>query len=114
MPDKTLDLPAGSVDVLLLKALSWNAMHGYGISRWLRAQSDGAFGLEDAALYQGLHRLERRRWVTSAWGPSETNRRAKFYEITPDGRRQLGKASAAWRAYATALFKVLDAQSTAA
>ncbi|NOT08333.1 MAG: PadR family transcriptional regulator [Gemmatimonadales bacterium] len=111
---RALDLPAGSVDVLLLKALSWNPMHGYGISRWLKAESSGAFGLEDAALYQGLHRLERQGWVTSEWGASETNRRAKFYSITPQGKRQLREASAAWRAYASALFKVLDASGAKA
>ncbi len=109
-----LDLPSGSVDILLLKALSWGPRHGFAISRWVRARSDDALLLEDAALYQGLHRLERQDAVVSDWGPSENNRRAKFYRLTPGGRRRLRDETAAWRALAQALFRVLDARSAGA
>ena len=106
-------LPAGSVDLLLLKALSWGPMHGYGISTWLRERTGESLSLDDAALYQGLHRIERHGWVSSEWGPSENNRRAKYYQLTAGGRRQLRAETTAWRAWVEALFRVLDAPSPA-
>jgi len=111
MSGRTRDLPSGSVDILLLKALSWGPRHGFGIARWLEERSDGALGLDDAALYQGLHRVERRGWVSAEWGPSENNRRAKFYRLTPAGRKQLRAEATAWRAWVAALGKVLDART---
>jgi len=109
-----LDLPSGSVDILLLKALSWGPMHGFAISRWVRERSDDALALEDAALYQGLHRLQRQDAIESEWGPSENNRRARYYRLTPTGRRRLREETAEWRALARALFQVLDARSAEA
>lgn len=105
-----VDLPSGSVDLLLLKALSWGPMHGYAASNWIRARSGGALLLEDAALYQGLHRLERLGQVESEWGTSENNRRARFYRLTPAGRRRLRTETESWRDVAQALFQVLDAR----
>ena len=107
-------LPSGSVDILLLKALSWGPRHGFAISRWVRERSDEALALEDAALYQGLHRLHRQGAIESEWGPSENNRRARFYRLTPAGRRRLREETAEWRALAKALFQVLDARSAGA
>ena len=107
-------LPSGSVDILLLKALSWGPMHGFAISRWVRERSDDALALEDAALYQGLHRLQRQDAIESEWGPSENNRRARYYKLTPTGRRRLRDETAEWRALARALFQVLDARSAEA
>ena len=104
-------LPSGSVDILLLKALSWGPMHGFAISRWVRERSDDALTLEDAALYQGLHRLHRQGAIESEWAPSENNRRARYYKLTSAGRRQLREETAEWRALAQALFQVLDARS---
>jgi len=83
-------------------------MHGYAISQWIREPTDGALAVEDAALYQALHRLERKGWVDSEWGVSDTNRRAKFYSITRDGRKQLQTDVAELRRYVEALFKVLQ------
>ncbi|MEJ7811810.1 MAG: PadR family transcriptional regulator [Gemmatimonadaceae bacterium] len=103
-----LDLLQGTLDVLILKTLSWSAMHGYGVSRWIRQRTDGVLGIDDAALYQALHRLERRGWVAAEWGLSENNRRAKFYQLTTDGRRQLRAEASLWRRYAEAVFKVLE------
>ncbi len=97
----------GTVDLLILKALSSAPSHGYGISKWLRERSEGTLGLEDAALYQALHRLERKGSIQSEWGQSENNRRAKFYEITPLGRRRLVDETGQWRSYAEAVFRVL-------
>ena len=89
MPKTSLDLLQGTVAVLILKTLSWGPLHGYDISRSIRQRSDGALGLEDAALYQALHRLERKGWIEAEWGLSENNRRARFYTLTPEGRKQL-------------------------
>jgi PadR family transcriptional regulator PadR len=108
MAREPLGLLQGTVDVLILKTLTWASMHGYGISQWIRQRTDGALGVEDAALYQALHRLERKGWVESEWGVSDTNRKAKFYRITKDGRKQLQSDVAELRRYVAALFKVLQ------
>ena len=103
------ELLQGTADVLILKAVSWGPIHGFGISKWLRYTTDGFLGLEDAGLYQALHRLEGRGWLESEWGLSANNRRAKYYRLTPLGRRQLRNQASTWRAYAAAVGQVLDA-----
>lgn len=108
MADPTLELLKGTLDVLVLKALSWGPEHGYGVSRLIRQRTDDVLAIEDAALYQALHRLERRGWLESEWGVSENNRRAKYYRLTTEGRRQLRSETAIWRKYAEAVFKVLE------
>lgn len=108
MASESLGLMQGTVDVLVLKTLTWGPLHGYGISQLIRNRTDGALAVEDAALYQGLHRLERKGWVSSEWGVSDSNRRAKFYHITREGRRQLQADVAALRRYVEALFKILQ------
>ena len=108
MARSSLGLLQGTVDVLILRTLSWTDMHGYGISRWISDRSDGALAVEDAALYQALHRLERKGFVESSWRTSEKNHRAKYYTITPEGRRQLKSEMAELREYMGVLFKVLD------
>jgi len=108
MARTSLDLMPGTVAVLILKTLSWGQMHGYDISRTIRQRSEGALGLEDAALYQALHRLESKRWIESEWGVSENNRKAKFYRLTDDGRKQLQLELSTWQRYATAVSKVLE------
>ena len=109
MAQESLGLLQGTVDVLILRTLSWTAMHGYGIARWISDRSEGALSVEDAALYQALHRLERKGLVESEWGMSEKNHRAKYYTITPAGRRQLKTEVAELRQYMGVLFRVLDA-----
>ena len=108
MARESLGLVQGTVDVLILKTLTWSPMHGYGISQWIRQRTDGELAVEDAALYQALHRLERKGWVDSEWGVSDTNRRAKFYHLTSDGKKQLRNDVAELRRYVDALFKVLQ------
>jgi PadR family transcriptional regulator PadR len=103
-----LSLIQGTVDLLILRALREGPAHGYAVSRFVRSRTDGALALEDAGLYQALHRLESRGLVEADWGVSENNRRAKFYRLTPKGRRRLQADAATWRQYATAIFKVLD------
>jgi transcriptional regulator len=103
-----VNLLQGTVDVMILKTLSRDPLHGFGISRSIRERSGGVLGLEDAALYQALHRLEAKGCLESQWGLSENNRRAKFYQLTPEGQRQLKRETAAWKKYALAVFEVLE------
>ncbi len=109
MSKRSLDLVKGTLDVLVLKALSWGPMHGYGVSRWIRRRTRGTLDIEDAALYQALHRMERRGWLEAEWGRSENNRRAKFYTLTPRGKEQLRREARDIRRYVEALTLVLDA-----
>jgi PadR family transcriptional regulator, regulatory protein PadR len=102
-----LSLLPGTVDVLILKTLSRAPMHGYGISQWIRQRSSGALAVEDAALYQALHRLHRKGWVEAEWTLSDTGRRAKVYSLTTHGAVQLEANVAALQRYVEALFQVL-------
>jgi transcriptional regulator len=108
MPREALGLLQGTVDVLILKTLSWKPLHGYGVSEFIRQQTNGDLAVEDAALYQALHRLERKGLVDSEWGLSDSNRRARIYSITPDGRKQLRSEVVELRRYMAALFRVLE------
>ncbi len=103
----------GTVDLLILKTLSLGPSHGYGLSSWLRQQTEGELGIKDAALYQALHRLENQKLITSDWGRSENNRRAKFYQLTDHGRDALNEEAGSWRRYAHAVFRVLDVETRA-
>ena len=103
-----MDLLQGTLDVLILKTLSWEAMHGYAISRWIRQRTDNVLTVEDAALYQALHRLERKGLIESEWGLSENNRRAKYYSLTARGRRLLRAETDTWKRYVAAVSRVLE------
>jgi transcriptional regulator len=103
-----LTLLQGTVDLLILRALQGGPSHGYSVSRWVRERTDGVLTIEDAALYQALHRLEAKRWIEAEWGVSDNNRRAKYYGLTPLGREQLRSGAATWKRYAAAMVKVLD------
>ena len=107
MPQTPSELLQGTVDVLVLRALAWQPMHGYGLSRWIRERSRDVLSIEGAALYQALHRLERQKLVAAEWGTSENNRRAKFYSLTTAGRARLRAESVTWREYAAAVTRVL-------
>ena len=102
------DLLYGSVDMLVLRALAWEPMHGYGIASWVDQRTDGVLTIEDAALYKALHRLERQGCVDGEWGVTDGNRRAKFYRLTAAGRRALREETVAWRAYADAVQRILE------
>ena len=108
MTSKELDLLQGTLDVLVLRALSWGPMHGYAVARFIRAGSANTFKVLDGALYTALHRMEERGWVESQWGASENNRKAKYYALTAAGRRQLAAKASEFRNYALAMFKVLE------
>jgi PadR family transcriptional regulator PadR len=108
MATKPMELLQGTLDVLILRTLAWNAMHGYAVSRWIRERTDGTLEIEDAPLYKALHRLEHTGCVDAEWGLSENNRRARYYSLTARGRKQLKAEESAWRRYAAAVFKVLE------
>jgi PadR family transcriptional regulator, regulatory protein PadR len=103
------DILKGTLDVLILKALSGGPAHGYTIATWIGAASGDALALGEGTLYPALHRLEARGWLRSRWGTSANNRQAKFYTLTPKGQTQLARATAQWRRYAAALTSALDA-----
>ena len=103
------DLLRGTLDALVLKTLSWGARHGYEIARWIKQVSGETLAVEDRALYLALHRLEDRGLVESEWGLSETNRRAKYYRLTSDGRADLRARTSRLTRYTEALLRVLDA-----
>lgn len=103
------DLYTGTLDTLILKALSWGPMHGYAVGRWIRQNTDGALDVNEGALYPALHRMERKGLLSEEWGISETNREAKFYTLTPAGRRQLKTEIARWTRYARAVTAALNA-----
>jgi transcriptional regulator len=113
MESENRELVKGSLDVLLLKALSRGPAHGYAISRWLREVTKDVFQVEEGALYPALHRLEQRGWISSEWGVSENNRRARFYRLTAKGARELERESSAWRRFSRAMGRVLDAEGRA-
>ena len=102
-----VDMLHGTLDVLLLKTLSWGPMHGYGINRWLQQLTDDVLAIEDGSIYPALHRMESKGWIDSEWGLSDNNRRAKFYYLTSAGRKQLRAESAAWSTFSWAVAKVL-------
>lgn len=103
-----MELVKGTLDMLILRTLAWEPMHGYGVSEWIRDRTGGALSVQDAALYQALRRLEARGLVSAAWGLSENNRRARYYGLTAAGRRRLKAETAAWCRYADAVFQVLE------
>jgi PadR family transcriptional regulator, regulatory protein PadR len=104
-----LDLLQGTLDLLVLKTLSWGPAHGYSVVRWIQQLTDDVFQVGEGSLYPALHRLEERGWVTSEWRRSENNRKAKFYTLTTTGRAQLRSASHTWTRFSAAIAKVLQA-----
>lgn len=106
---ESVQLLKGTLDLIVLKTLSWGPMHGYAIATWLESQSGGALGVDDSALYQALHRLEARQLVEAEWGTTSTNRQARFYRLTPAGRRHLKAETAGWLRYADSVRTVLTA-----
>jgi transcriptional regulator len=99
----------GTLDVLVLKALSWTPMHGFEITQWLEARSGGALGVQDSALYQALHRLEARGLAAAEWGVTANNQRARYYRLTDAGRAHLTAETAQWVRYAATVTDILTA-----
>ena len=105
-----IQLLKGTLDMLVLKALSGESKHGYDIIEWVRGRSKGTLEIDDAALYQSLHRLEDRGCLRSEWGRSENNRHAKYYALTARGRKELAAEDQNWRKYAEAVFSVMGGE----
>ena len=99
----------GTLDMLILKTLTRGAMHGYAITEFIQETSENLLRVEEGALYPALHRLELRGWLAAEWGLSENNRRAKFYRLTPMGRKQLATESATWERLSGAVMRVMEA-----
>lgn len=108
MPDRRTALLQGTLDLLILKALATGELHGLGVSRRIDQLTGGTFVVQPGSLFPALHRLEEAAWLTSAWQPSENNRRAKYYALTRAGRRQLGEETAQWNKIALAIARALE------
>jgi PadR family transcriptional regulator, regulatory protein PadR len=108
MPRDASDLLHGTLDVLVLKTLSWEPMHGYAVAEWIHQRTKGELEVVDAALYKALHRLEDAGAIAATWGLSENNRKAKYYSLTARGRRLLAAEADTWRRYARAVGTVLN------
>ncbi|MEO8226318.1 MAG: PadR family transcriptional regulator [Gemmatimonadota bacterium] len=110
----TLPLLKGTLDLLILKALTWGPMHGYGVTTWLEQRADPGFAIEDSALYQSLQRMEARGLLAAEWGVTENNRRARYYRLTSAGRQRLRTDSAAWSRYVASVSAILALSSRTA
>ncbi len=108
MSHQRLDLPQGTLDLLILKTLALEPQHGWGISERIQQVSSEVLSVQQGSLYPALHRLERRGWIKAKWGTSDNNRRAKFYELTSHGRKQLEAEESAWRKLTAAVGHVLE------
>src|SRR5215470_17194780 len=102
-----VDLPQGTLDLLILRTLALGPQHGWGISERVQQMSSDVLRIQQGSLYPALHRLERRGWIKAQWGASDNNRRAKFYELTAGGRRQLAAEEESWRKLTAAVAQVL-------
>lgn len=102
------DLINAPLHLMILKTLTWGPMHGYAIARWIRQVTGDVLQIEEGSLYPALHRMEQRGWVVADWGVSENNRRAKFYQLTPEGRQHLRGETPNWLRFAKAVGTVLE------
>ena len=109
--DANLPLLKGTLDLLILKTLSWGPMHGFGIASWLEVRSGRALGVDDSALYQSLHRLEDRGLVEAEWGVTENNRNARYYKLTRAGRQHLKREASIWLRYTQTVGAILSAET---
>jgi PadR family transcriptional regulator len=112
MTDPSLDFLKGTLDLLILKTLSWTPTHGYGIARWIEQCTGDTLQVAEGSLYPALHRLEERGLIVAEWGITEHNRRAKIYRLTTAGRKQLRVSNDYWARFAGAIFKVLETAPT--
>jgi transcriptional regulator len=109
MPDQNVEVLRGTLDLLILKAVSWGPSHGYAVARWIEQATNDVLRIEEGSLYPALHRLETRGWIAAEWGASENNRRAKYYTLTLKGRAQLRLETTTWTRFANAVFAALEA-----
>ena len=107
MRDPSIALLQGSLDILVLKTLSWSPLHGFGIARWLQRVTNDVLQVEEGSLYPALYRMENRGWLLAEWGITENNRRAKYYRLSAVGRKQLTAETVTWNRFITAVGQVL-------
>lgn len=107
MPAANVEVLRGTLDLLILKAVSGGPVHGYAIARWIEQATNDLLRIEEGTLYPAVHRLETKEWISAEWGVSDKNRRAKFYALTPKGRAQLRQETVTWTRYAGAVFAAL-------
>lgn len=108
MRKKKVDLLQGTLDMLILKVLTLGRMHGYAIVRRIQQTTDNVLTVEEGSLYPALHRMQKRGWIDAEWGLSENNRRAKYYHLTPQGKKQLETELSTWQRFSEATAKVLQ------
>lgn len=106
---KPTEVLKGTLDLMILKALSWGPMHGYGVVEWLKDTTGAVLQVEDGAMYPALHRLQRKGWISGSWGITENNRRAKYYELTEAGRLHLDEELDTWSRFSDAVWSVVHA-----
>lgn len=107
MPDSSIDLPQGTLDLLILTAVSLRPQHGWAIAQRIKQVSSEVLQVRQGSLYPALHRLERKGWIEAVWGVSDNNRRAKYYRLTPKGKQQLDEGTEAWKKMTQAVAQVL-------
>jgi transcriptional regulator len=105
--ERRIDLMQGTLDMMILRALTWGAQHGHGIGQWIRAGSEDALQVEHGSLYPALHRLERQGWIAAEWKLTENKQRAKYYRLTPAGKRQLAAAHSRWAEIVAVVARVM-------
>jgi transcriptional regulator len=109
--DKESGLLQGTVELLVLKTLSWGPMHGYGVASWIESATDDVLRVEEGSLYPALYRMTRKGWIKAQWGTTENNRRAKYYHLTAEGRRQFREQTTGWRRFADAVNQAITSKS---
>src|SRR5437763_14331701 len=107
MFNKDSGLLQGTVELLILKTLSWGPMHGYGIASWIESATDDVLSVEEGSLYPALYRMTRKGWIAAEWGVSENNRKAKYYHLTNEGRRQFREQTSGWQRLAAAVSRAV-------
>jgi PadR family transcriptional regulator, regulatory protein PadR len=110
MARSSIDLLQGTLDLIVLKTLSWGPMHGFGIARWMQRTTGDVLQVEEGSLYPALYRMENRGWIKASWALTENGRRAKYYRLTPTGRRQLAEESIAWERLTNAIGQIMTAR----
>lgn len=109
-----MDLLHGTLDLIVLKALSWGPMHGFGLARWIQLTTEDTLQVEEGSLYPALYRMENRGWIKAQWALTENGRRAKYYKLTAAGKRQLGAELESWARMSAAMGKIVTARRSPA
>ena len=110
MTTRSLDLLQGTLDLIVLKSLSWGPMHGFGLARWIQLTTEDLLQVEEGSLYPALYRMENRGWIKAQWALTENGRRAKYYKLTAAGRRQLADETESWAQLTGAIGKIMSAR----